>query len=87
MENGSYYKYICAPTALMKIQYLCNAEDFLCTQDDQVVIIDMSEAFEADSLANSHPIRIPIERPEDINQIFDSITYEKVLTEHVDISG
>ena len=39
----------------------------------------MSAAFAEDSLANSHPIRIPITRPEDINQIFDSITYEKVL--------
>ena len=44
-----------------------------------MVIIDMSAAFAEDSLANSHPIRIPITRPEDINQIFDSITYEKVL--------
>jgi len=45
--------------------------------DDQVVVIDMSAAFAEDSLANSHPIRIPITRPEDISQIFDSITYEK----------
>ena len=49
------------------------------TQDDQVVVIDMSAAFAEDSLANSHPIRIPITRPEEIKQIFDSITYEKVL--------
>ncbi|KAJ7382217.1 hypothetical protein OS493_036250 [Desmophyllum pertusum] len=45
--------------------------------DDQIVVIDMSVAFAADGLANSHPIRIPITRPEEINQIFDSITYEK----------
>lgn len=51
----------------------------LFTQDDQVVVLDMSLAFAEDSLANSHPIRIPITRPEDIRQIFDSITYEKVL--------
>jgi len=40
----------------------------------------MSAAFAEDSLANSHPIRIPITRPEEISQIFDSITYEKVLS-------
>ncbi|KAL9985945.1 hypothetical protein ACROYT_G008402 [Oculina patagonica] len=45
--------------------------------DDQVVVIDMAAAFAADGLANSHPIRIPITRPEEISQIFDSITYEK----------
>lgn len=49
------------------------------TQDDQVVVIEMSVAFAEDSLANSHPIRIPITRPEEIKQIFDPITYEKVL--------
>ena len=38
----------------------------------------MSTAFAADGLANSHPIRIPITRPEEITKIFDSITYEKV---------
>lgn len=53
------------------------------TQDDQVVVIDMSAAFAEDSLANSHPIRIPITRPEEISQIFDSITYEKVFRHHV----
>jgi len=45
--------------------------------DDQIVVLDLSAAFAADGLANSHPIRIPITRPEDIKQIFDSITYEK----------
>ena len=44
-----------------------------------MVVTDLSLAFAEDSLANSHPIRIAIRRPEDIRQIFDSITYEKVL--------
>ena len=44
-----------------------------------MVVIDMSAAFAADGLVNSHPIRIPITRPEEISQIFDSITYEKVF--------
>lgn len=54
-------------------------EQFLFLQDDQVVVIDMSAAFAEDGLANSHPIRIPITRPEEISQIFDAITYEKVF--------
>lgn len=57
--------------------YKQNSFSFL--QDDQVVVIDMAAAFAADGLANSHPIRIPITRPEEISQIFDSITYEKVF--------
>lgn len=56
---------------------------FFLTQDDQIVVLDLSAAFAADGLENSHPIRIPIARPEDIKQIFDSITYEKVTTKIV----
>lgn len=52
---------------------------YLFTQEEQIVVLDMSAAFAADALANSHPIRMPIERPEDISQIFDYITYEKVF--------
>lgn len=56
---------------------------FFFTQDDQIVVLDMSAAFSSDGLANSHPIKIPIERPEEINQIFDSITYEKVSVQNM----
>ena len=31
-----------------------------------------------DSLVSSHPIYIEVERPEDIDQIFDAISYAKV---------
>lgn len=57
-----------------------SATDFIHPEwkiDDQLVVTDMSTAFAADGLANSHPIRIPITRPEEITKIFDSITYEK----------
>ena len=30
-----------------------------------------------DALQNSHPIEVPIEKPSDIDEIFDDITYEK----------
>jgi aminopeptidase N len=30
-----------------------------------------------DALQNSHPIEVPIEKPTDIDEIFDDITYEK----------
>lgn len=45
--------------------------------DDQVVVADMFAAFAEDSMESSHPIRISIKRPNDISQIFDSITYDK----------
>ena len=34
-------------------------------------------AFELDSLANSHPIEVEVGNPDEINQIFDSISYCK----------
>ena len=33
-----------------------------------------------DALQNSHAIEVPIEKPSDIDEIFDEITYEKGLT-------
>ncbi|PFX22374.1 Glutamyl aminopeptidase [Stylophora pistillata] len=57
-----------------------SATDFIHPEwkiEDQLVVNDMSIAFAEDGLANSHPIRIPIARPDEIKKIFDSITYEK----------
>ena len=38
----------------------------------------MVSAFTLDGLANSHPIKVPVEHPDQINEIFDSISYNKV---------
>ena len=39
----------------------------------------MVSAFTLDGLANSHPIKVPVFHPDEINEIFDSISYNKVL--------
>jgi aminopeptidase N len=38
---------------------------------------DTSKALTADALQSTHPIRVPVETPEEINEIFDAISYEK----------
>ena len=41
-------------------------------------MVDMERAFTLDGLANSHPIKVPVYHPDEINEIFDSISYNKV---------
>lgn len=41
---------------------------------------DIGDAMRLDSLASSHPIEVPIENAEDIDEIFDGITYRKGAT-------
>lgn len=36
-----------------------------------------SAALDGDSLSVTHPVRVPVDRPEDISQIFDEISYGK----------
>ncbi len=36
-----------------------------------------NDAFELDSLVNTHPIEVPINDPSEIDEIFDSISYDK----------
>ncbi|KAF1950718.1 hypothetical protein CC80DRAFT_496632 [Byssothecium circinans] len=38
---------------------------------------DLASALSLDSLRSSHPIEVPVKRAEDINQIFDAISYSK----------
>lgn len=44
---------------------------------DQFVVADLVYAFSLDGLANSHPIKVPVYHPDEINEIFDSISYNK----------
>ena len=39
----------------------------------------MESAFSLDGLQNSHPIKVPVYHPDEINEIFDSISYNKVF--------
>lgn len=36
-----------------------------------------NEAFQLDSLVNTHPIEVPIDNPSEIDEIFDDISYSK----------
>ena len=45
---------------------------------DQFVTNDVQGTFRADSLASSHPLYVPVQHPDEINEIFDSISYGKV---------
>ena len=38
----------------------------------------MATAFALDALVTSHPILVPVNQPDEINEIFDSISYQKV---------
>lgn len=44
---------------------------------DGYVIDDLRSALGLDSLRSSHPIEVPVKRAEEINQIFDAISYQK----------
>ena len=50
-------------------------------QNDMFVNYDMKNAFALDALVTSHPILLPVNHPDEINEIFDSISYNKVLQE------
>ncbi|EDO47790.1 predicted protein [Nematostella vectensis] len=45
--------------------------------DDQFVITDSDTAFSLDGLVSSHPIKVAVNHPAEINEIFDSISYNK----------
>lgn len=45
---------------------------------DFQVITDMATALSLDALVSSHPIYIEVQHPNDISEIFDSISYQKV---------
>eukprot|EP00794_Sanderia_malayensis_P016583 gene16583-18269_t len=44
---------------------------------EQIVVNDQASAFSSDALVTSHPIYIPVNHPNEINEIFDSISYQK----------
>lgn len=46
---------------------------------EQFVVIDVQSVFTLDALGSSHPVRVPVGSPEEINEIFDRISYSKVI--------
>lgn len=43
----------------------------------QFAVDEQQPAFKFDALANTHPVQVPINNPEEIRTIFDAISYEK----------
>lgn len=43
----------------------------------QFVLMDHAEALKLDSLKNTHPIEVPVSHPDEINEIFDAVSYSK----------
>ena len=46
-------------------------------QMDQFLIEDLHDVLRPDSLSSSHPIYVPVSNPNEINEIFDKISYSK----------
>lgn len=44
---------------------------------DEMVLSEHQTSFELDCLKSSHPIYVPVNRTEQIRQIFDPISYAK----------
>ena len=44
---------------------------------EQFVSMDLQTVMRIDSLESSHPISIPVHHPDEINEIFDRISYAK----------
>lgn len=62
-------------------------ELLLCTlQQDEYLLETCFAAFGYDSLNSSRPICNPAETPTQIEQMFDTISYEKVCTTILDIT-
>lgn len=45
--------------------------------DEQFIYIGIQSVFLMDSLKSTHPISVRVSRPEEINELFDRISYDK----------
>ena len=50
----------------------------VCIQLDEFLTSDLFPAFSADGVNDSHPIVETVSNPNEINELFDSISYSKV---------
>jgi hypothetical protein len=46
---------------------------------DQFIIDHLQEVFMFDALESSHPISVPVEHPDQIQEIFDRVSYSKSM--------
>lgn len=56
----------------------CPISSHLILQADQFLVQDLAISFELDAAVTSHPIVVPVSHPDQINEVFDSISYSKV---------
>lgn len=47
-------------------------------QFEQFVFEEVHRVFDIDCLVTSHPIYVPVQNPDELNEIFDAISYSKV---------
>ena len=55
---------------------------FIIQQRQLFIVEDLHIVFALDALGTSHPVRVPVNSPEEINEIFDTISYSKVSRPH-----
>ncbi len=51
-------------------------------KDEQFAVLQLQKVLLVDSLATTHPVFMPVYHPDEINEIFDSISYNKVCFLH-----
>lgn len=47
-------------------------------QMEQFLVEDLQDVMKLDGLTTSHPVYVPVGHPDEINEIFDRISYAKV---------
>ena len=55
-----------------------NINEYCLLQFDEFIVYVLQDALEFDGLVSSHPIYVPVNNPDEINEIFDTISYSKV---------
>jgi aminopeptidase N len=44
---------------------------------DLLITDDLQDVFQTDALESTHPVSVAVENPDEINELFDSISYSK----------
>ena len=77
---ASYVQYLGVEAIQPELKYL---EQFVINLQVSFILINIAftkyfqGVFEIDALESSHPISIPVKHPDEINEIFDRISYGK----------
>lgn len=56
----------------------------LCLQDSLFLIDSLHDVLELDATLSSHPIVQNVSHPDQITEIFDTISYNKVMPQYLD---